>query len=154
MAQFELKQITSEKDLVYCVEAYAKANDESFLPVHFETALNYVRMHLRLGSFLRILVKDSERVGCVLAIKGNAAAHSNLKAMIQNYYWCTLSGFSAARMVVFVHKQIEEEARKHRLPLLVSTGSHMDETNSFIRILANQGWDTRGYIAIKKLKYP
>ncbi len=154
MAQFELKEITCEKDFIYCIEAYSKANDESFLPVHFDSALNYIRLQWRLGSFIRILIKDSVRVGFVLAIKSNAAAHSNLKALIQNYYWCELTGFSAAKMVIFVHDELEKEARKQRLPLLISTGSHLDTTNSFTRILAKHGWDTRGYIAIKKLSYP
>lgn len=150
---FYLKEIASEKDLHYCVSVYAEANDESFLPVHFETALSYIRQQMLNGGFLRIIVKDNVQVGAVLAIKSKAASHSNLNALIQNYYYCSLTGFQAAKAVIYVHNEIEKEARKRRLPLAISTGSHMDANNTFIKILAKQGWDTRGYIAIKRLTY-
>lgn len=148
---FELKEISSEKDIVYCVQSYASANDESFLPVHFETALSYVKNHWLNGAYLRILLKDSKPVGTILAIKGKAASHSNLNALIQNYYWCELQGFSAAKAAIFVHKELEKEAIKRRLPLVISTGSHMDETHQFAKILEKMGWERRGYIALKRL---
>jgi hypothetical protein len=44
-----------------------------------------------------------------------------------------------------------EEAKRLDIHLAMSTGSHLDENNTFTKILERYGWERRGHVAIKKL---
>ena len=50
-----------------------------------------------------------------------------------------------------LHQELIEEAKRLDIKLVMSTGSHFDEDNTFTKILERYGWERRGYIAIKKL---
>ena len=72
--------------------------------------------------------------------------------VFQQFFYCTnYSGIKAAKAVVMFHKEMEQEARKRDIDLLISSGSHTDNRNVFVRILAGQGWKIRGYVATLRL---
>jgi hypothetical protein len=95
-------------------------------------------------------VKDNKILGWIYANIG-VNPHIRDKIFQQYYFTSTQSGIMAARIVKFLHEEMIEEAKRLDIHLAMSTGSHLDENNTFTKILERYGWERRGHVAIKKL---
>jgi len=72
--------------------------------------------------------------------------------MLQQIYYCSLAtGLKAVKYIKILHNEMIEEAKSRGLNYCMSPGSHEDADRVFVRILERQGWQIRGYLAVKKL---
>jgi tRNA 2-selenouridine synthase SelU len=60
-----------------------------------------------------------------------------------------LTGIKAVKAVVTLHHSLEREAKRLGIKRLISMSNHLDERNTFVRILEKEGWDRRHYLATK-----
>jgi adenine deaminase len=95
-------------------------------------------------------VKNNQIIGWIYATPG-LNLHTKEKILQQIYFCSNQAGISAARVIKVLHEELIEEAKRLDIKLVMSTGSHFDEDNTFTKILERYGWERRGYIAIKKL---
>ena len=96
--------------------------------------------------------KDDEIVGFLFADKRE---HIHMPfSVYQQIYCCTWAkGTVAARTVKLLHEKLLEEAERQRCPMAWSTGSHLDEDYTFVRMLEKFGWERRGYLAARKTSH-
>lgn len=137
-------------DVRYCVDMYLSQNDDSFIEADKDLAYHNLTMLVRRNKFVRMAVKDNKILGWIYAGIG-VNPHIKDKIFQQYYFTSTQSGIMAARIVKFLHEEMIEEAKRLDISLLMSTGSHLDENNTFTKILERYGWERRGHVAIKKL---
>jgi hypothetical protein len=138
------------EDIHFCVDMYLKLNDESFIPADKQLAYDNLSNLVRRNKFVRMAVKEDKIIGWIYAIPG-LNLHTKEKILQQSYFCSNQTGISAARVIKFLHQELIEEAKRLDIKLVMSTGSHFDEDNTFTKILERYGWERRGYIAIKKL---
>jgi adenine deaminase len=129
---------------------YLRLNDESFIPADKQLAYYNLSNLVRRNKFVRMAVKDNQIIGWIYASPG-FNLHTKEKILQQSYFCSNQTGISAARVIKFLHQELIEEAKRLDIKLVMSTGSHFDEDNTFTKILERYGWERRGYIAIKKL---
>ena len=138
------------EDIHFCVDMYLKLNDENFIPADKQLAYDNLSNLVRRNKFVRMAVKDDKIIGWIYATPG-LNLHTKEKILQQSYFCSNQTGISAARVIKFLHQELIEEAKRLDIKLVMSTGSHFDEDNTFTKILERYGWERRGYIAIKKL---
>jgi hypothetical protein len=138
------------EDVKYCVDMYLSQNDDSFIEADKDLAYHNLTMLVRRNKFVRMAVKDNKILGWIYANIG-VNPHIRNKIFQQYYFTSTQSGIMAARIVKFLHEEMIEEAKRLDIHLAMSTGSHLDENNTFTKILERYGWERRGHVAIKKL---
>ena len=129
---------------------YLKLNDETFIPADKQLAYDNLSNLVRRNKFVRMAIKDDKIIGWIYATPG-LNLHTKEKILQQSYFCSNQTGISAARVIKFLHQELIEEAKRLDIKLVMSTGSHFDEDNTFTKILERYGWERRGYIAIKKL---
>lgn len=137
-------------DLKFCIELYYNLNDHFFITVDKNESLKNLIELFYKRNFIRIIKKDSKIIAWILAIK-NKQMHSKEILLQQVYYASSEKGFLAYKCVVLLHNEMLEEAKKLKVDLALSQGSHLDENNTFSRILEKNGWDRRGHTAIYRL---
>jgi len=138
------------EDIHFCVDMYLKLNDETFIPADKQLAYDNLSNLVRRTKFVRMAIKDDKIIGWIYATPG-LNLHTKEKILQQSYFCSNQTGISAARVIKFLHQELIEEAKRLDIKLVMSTGSHFDEDNTFTKILERYGWERRGYIAIKKL---
>lgn len=138
------------EDIRYCVDMYLAQNDETFIEADKDLAYHNLTMLVRRNKFVRMAVKDNKIIGWIYANAG-INPHIREKIFQQYYFTSNQSGIMAARVVKFLHEEMVEEAKRLDISLVMSTGSHLDENNTFTKILERYGWERRGHVAIKKL---
>jgi len=141
-----VRDILNVKELEYCLDMYYKQNDHSFVKIDKDFCLANITVHWRSKEFFKVLVKDNIIVGFLMATT-NKNRHCKESFLLQEYYTSTLKGFGAAKAVYILHDALIEVARKRKISLVVSCGSHLDETNTFTKLLERNGWKRRGYVA-------
>ena len=137
-------------DIHFCVDMYLKLNDETFIPADKQLAYDNLSNLVRRNKFVRMAIKDDKIIGWIYATPG-LNLHTKEKILQQSCFCSNQTGISAARVIKFLHQELIEEAKRLDIKLVMSTGSHFDEDNTFTKILERYGWERRGYIAIKKL---
>jgi hypothetical protein len=138
------------EEIHFCVDMYLRLNDESFIPADRQLAYDNLSNLVRRNKFVRMAVKDNQIIGWIYASAG-LNLHTKEKILQQSYFCSNQTGIAAARVIKFLHQELIEEAKRLGINLVMSTGSHFDEDNTFTKILERYGWERRGYIAIKKL---
>jgi hypothetical protein len=138
------------EEIHFCVDMYLKLNDETFIPADKELAYSNLSNLVRRNKFVRMAVKNDSIIGWIYATVG-CNMHTKEKILQQSYFCSNQSGITAARVIKFLHEELIEEAKRLDIKIVMSTGSHFDEDNTFTKILERYGWERRGYIAIKKL---
>jgi hypothetical protein len=138
------------EEIHFCVDMYLKLNDETFIPADKDLAYSNLMNLVRRNKFVRMAVKDGKIVGWIYACVG-LNLHTKDKILQQSYFCSNQSGILAARIIKFLHEELIKEAKRLDIKLVMSTGSHFDEDNTFTKILEKYGWERKGYIAIKKL---
>jgi hypothetical protein len=136
-------------EIRYLCDQYAAQN--SWLPCDSKSAARRVTEHLLGDTSARLWVAEKEGV-----IVGFLFAHSMHHfhypfSVYQQAYCCTwCKGASAARAVKLLHEALYEEGVRQKYPIVVSSGSHLDEGFAFTRMLERFGWERRGYLAARK----
>jgi hypothetical protein len=133
-------------DLDTCVRLYQAYNEEAFLPSNFAHALATLQQYIGGGAFFRIVKEDDVIVGWILA-KTLLSDIAGEKMLYQTFYASDLKGIKAVRAVRLTHDALVRYALKKRIKYVVSQGSHLDEDNTFSRILEKHGWLRRGHTA-------
>jgi hypothetical protein len=138
-------------EIKYCFEQYMKQND--WLPA---TTEGYKK-------FRSILNRDPDKQLWVAEHNGSLVGFLYADKLhpihmpfpvYQQLYCCTWDrGTVAAMAVKKLHERLFEEAEKRKLPLALSTGSHLDEDYVFTRMLERFGWERRGYLAARKTRW-
>jgi len=146
----ELIKPRTLEDIHFCVDMYLNLNDETFIPADKQLAYDNLSNLVRRNKFVRMAVKNIQIIGWIYATPG-LNLHTKEKILQQSYFCSNQSGISAARVIKVLHEELIEEAKRLDIKLVMSTGSHFDEDNTFTKILERYGWERRGYIAIKKL---
>jgi hypothetical protein len=77
----------------------------------------------------------------------------NIPVFYQNYYCSDQTGVLAVRCVKLLHDAMLLEAKRLKLRYCLSSGSHNDEKNTFVRILKSQGWYVKGYMAMRLVSH-
>jgi hypothetical protein len=140
----------TKENIQECVEMYLAMNDEGFLPSDLDFSVKSLNHLVRLNRFVRMAVRDNEILGWIYGDK--CQNYHSLNLMFRQQYFCTnQKGATAARVVKFLHDELEQEARNLNIPIVISQGSHLDEANVFTKILEKHGWERRGHTALKHL---
>lgn len=137
-------------DLKNCIEIYYSLNDHSYINVDKDESLQNLKQFYYKRDFIRIVKRENKIIAWILAIK-NKQLHSKEFHLQQLYYACSEKGFTAYRCVILLHEAMIEEAKRIKVNLLLSQGSHLDENNTFTKILERNGWDRRGHTALYRL---
>jgi hypothetical protein len=95
---------------------------------------------------------DGKLVGWIYGREANIS-HMNNKVFQQQYYASSLTGVAAVKLLTLLHDHMLSYAEDKGYEIVLSAGSHMDSSNVLARVLAKNGWDTRGYLAAKKTKF-
>ncbi len=145
----EIVKPRSREDISRCIDMYLSQNDYSFLPADRDVAYRNLDQAVRRNRFVRMYVKDGEILGWIYGLV-NTNLHSDERMLQQIYFTSNQSGLSAARIVKVLHEELALEAQRLGINIVVSAGSHLDEDNTFTKLLEKFGWERRGHIAVKK----
>lgn len=149
---YKVSNISTKAELEYCIDAYTKYNDFSFLPVDRDFAIKNLDLAVRRQRFVRVLKMDDKIVSWIFADSAKSA-HMKTNILQQYYYFSELQGVAAYRSVKMLHDSLIDYAEKMGYELILSPGSHLDEDHTFTRILEKLGWERRGYIGIYKTSH-
>lgn len=150
MACTTIVKPTSLQDIKDCVEIYHQLNDHSFIDMSVEESIRTISMFARQNKFIRVKKVDNETVAWIMCEK-TKPYHQTEFQLQQVYYASKRSGIAAYKDVIDLHDAMIKEAKDKNIPIVISTGSHMDPENTFTRILARVGWERRGYVALRRL---
>lgn len=131
---------------------YLPMNDSSFLPASRHKSELELARAVRHNSYVRMALSDGEMVGWIYA-EVSGPKHIEHKVLQQSYYASNQTGAKAVKVLKFLHNGLREYAEESGYAIVVSAGSHMDSGNVLARILATDGWDTRGYLAAFKTSH-
>lgn len=124
------------------------------VPPGFECSYDYCfkELHKNSSQFFRTMHKeDGELIGWFLAAEGCLFPFSQTKVLNLRIYYTSLTGYSAVKALIFVHKQLEIYAKTHNLKF-VSTSSFLNTKEVFIRILEDSlDYKNYGGILIKEV---
>lgn len=139
--------VRTRLQLEQCVDMYLGLNDESFLPSSRTASLSALFTKIRTNKFVRAIELENRIIAWIYAdvVK---LEHTDYKCFQQFYYASDQVGVKAFRCINLLHSEMINEARKLKVKYCVSYGSHMDPSNTFVRILEKSGWKRRGHIAI------
>ncbi len=130
-----------------CVDMYIDIYENEIIPLDRDKSLLSMRRHVAAGQFFKVIEDNGEVIawiaGAVLEREFIAE-----KYMQQIYYCSNQKGMKAYRCVVLLHKALIEESKKLNIRHVLSTGSHADTENVFVKILGKNGWSVRNYLAI------
>lgn len=148
----KLANIYYTSQIKECVEMYISMND-SEIDFNKDFAIQNLAMAVRRKRFVRMLLDDSDKILAWIYADTGTNLHSTDK-IIQQYYYCSkLKGTSAFKAVKILHQELINYAEQHKYEIIISPGSHMDESYVFTRILEKLGWIRRGYLAIYKTSH-
>jgi hypothetical protein len=142
-----VRKIKSQEEMDKCVDMYIDIYENEIIPLDRDKSLLSMRRHVAARQFFRVVEDDGEVIawiaGAVLEREFIAE-----KYMQQIYYCSNQKGMKSYRCVVLLHQALVEEAKALGIKYVLSTGSHADTENVFVRILGKNGWNVRGYLAI------
>jgi hypothetical protein len=143
-----IRELQNSKEVRRCVEMYFSLND--WLELDFGVCLKNMNRLVRRKRFFRLLEHDSKIIAWIYCEPAQPL-HQSFPQYQQIYYASDQSGILAYKAVVKLHEAMLDEAVRLNYRLAVSQGSHMDEANVFSKILEKNGWERRGYGALKRL---
>lgn len=141
-----IKPANAEQLKVAC-RLYMQQNDNTFMWIEPSTCEKNIVNHWMRQEYIRLIMQGNRIAGFILAAVVSSK-HCGRPHMVQEYYCTDLKGTASARAVYLAHDDMLQEARRRRLPFVVSCGSHMDPTFVFARMLEKRGWKRRGHICI------
>lgn len=142
--------IKTKEEVEYCVQMYYDLNDHDFIDVDFDTSFKTLFQLVRLKKFVRVLKQEEKIIAWIYAEKVKIA-HMAYPVLQQMYYASNQTGIKAARCVKLLHQELIKHAEEINVNTILSPGSHMDPNFVFAKILEKDGWERRGFLAIKRI---
>ena len=139
--------------MVACIELYRQINDETFVEIDPDVSFASLRHVYRSRGFLRVVLEGDVVVAWIYC-QPVSMMHVRYLSFQQIYYASSKTGLAAVKLVKLLHEAMLEEARRLKIQLAISMGSHMDSKHTFVRILEKAGWQRRGHAAIFRLRPP
>jgi len=139
-------------DLTEFVDIYISVAGNQILPLDRNVSISNIRQKYLNKAFIRGLKDENGITGFIL---GEPVQHPHLSFIVmqQMYFASNYKGIKAAKAVIILHKALYDFAELRHIPMVMSTGSFLDENNVFTKILEKQGWSRTGYLACKKTSY-
>ena len=138
------------KDIIDCVNIYESYNDFSFINMSTQESIKSISQFVRLNKFMRIKLESDKVVAWILCDKAKPMHQEEIQ--FQQIYFASMNtGIKAYRDVIDLHNEMLKETKRLGLKMAISSGSHMDEKFTFTRMLERNGWQRRGYVALKRL---
>lgn len=141
----------STADIKACIDLYCDLNDPSFLTICKDNCYKHLSQFARQNKFIRLKLDNDDKIIAWIFAAKVQSYHSASPMFQQMYYASSNNGIKAYRDVIDLHEEMIQEAIRLDIPMVISQGSHMDENNTFSRILEKNGWDRRGHTALKHL---
>ena len=141
----------STADIRESISLYYKIHDNTFIQPCVETLFKHLLQFARQGKFIRLKLDNDDKIIAWIFAAKVQSYHSASPMFQQMYYASSNKGIKAYRDVIDLHEEMIQEAKRLNIPMVISQGSHMDENNTFSRILEKNGWDRRGHTALKRL---
>lgn len=134
-------------ETVMCFHRYAEMDD--WWPVTTKAAYSFAAAAVTSKMFLRVAEDNGAIVGFLYAEPAELV-HMPFQIYQQKYYcsWCP--GAKAVRAAKMLHNALFDFAEARGYWMVMSTGSHFDETHRFTKLLERFGWERRGYVAARK----
>lgn len=142
----------NEKELFEGVDMYLKKNDESFIPSNRNACMRFAHAVASTHCFLRVFEKDSKMLAWMYADRIQPA-HVGLPVLYQQYFASDATGKVAVQAVEELHADMLAYADKNKIPYVMSQCSHLDERQTFVRILEKAGWKRRGFMAMHATRW-
>lgn len=143
--------IKTKEEVEYCVQMYLDLNDSEFIDADFDTSFKTLFQLVRLKKFVRVLKQEEEEIIAWIYAEKVKIAHMAYPVLQQMYYASNQTGIKAARCVKLLHRELITHAKEINIDTILSPGSHMDSNFVFAKILEKDGWERRGFLAIKRL---
>jgi hypothetical protein len=144
-----IRKINDQNEMEICIDMYLLKNDETFVSASRSASLSALKDLLKDRAFMRVLVNDEDQIQAWILAKRTIHAHMADPVFHQLYFGSRLTGIKAVKAVVALHHSLEREAKRLGIKRLISMSNHLDERNTFVRILEKEGWDRRHYLATK-----
>lgn len=145
----EVKVADSLNEFRQCVEMYMLKNS-GFLPAHYATSMAYIQTAARQG-VLALAVDSGDVLGFNLFNKRKLEFSDTL--VVQQQFFCTdAPPATAVKCVYLLHDYMVSWGERMGCEMAISTGSHEDEKNAFVKILSRHGWERKGYCVKKELR--
>ena len=148
---FNIRRPTTAAEVTECIDLYLALNDFSFLPASRPKSIRELSTAVRMNKLVLMALLDDKIVGWIYAREANIS-HIENSVLQQYYYASNLTGIKAVKLLSVLHQAMFDYAEDKGFELVMSSGSHMDSKNVLTRVLAKDGWDTRGYLAVKYTK--
>ena len=147
-----IRRIKNLKELDECIEItkadYDKYSIEEF-PFDEKLCKSNFKQALLSDKYIRVIEKNNEIVSWIVATKGLIFQHSSQEALLIEYYKSKLTGYSAAKSLIYAHEDAINYARLKKIKYVVSS-SIMNNSDVYENILIKQGWIKRKSILIYK----
>jgi hypothetical protein len=139
-------------ELKILIDIYANVAGNQIIPFDKNVSLNNLKLKFYNNAFIRGIEDNGEITAFIV---GEIIFHPHLAFSVlqQTYYASIYKGIKAAKAVKLLHMALYEKAELMKIPLVMSMGSFLDETNVFTRILEKDNWIRTGYLACKKTSY-
>lgn len=144
-----ISRIAAKAEVEECVDLYLKRNDHEFLSASKKVAIENLDRIVRRNKYVRI-IKSENRIIAWLYADISPVQHCDRRILQQNYFATNEEGVTAYRVIKLLHEDLYQFALEHEFHVVISPGSHLDPSNTFVRILEKLGWERRHYVALKK----
>lgn len=141
----------TREDLDRLALEYMNKVPDPIFPVDAASVKKILPQNIKEKSIVGIIWRDYIAVGCIIA-KVMQYELSTARILHQTFYNSNQRGIMAVKALVLAHQFLIRYATQLDLDYVVSGCSPMDTTNQLSRILAKEGWRTKGHISIWKVK--
>lgn len=147
MTSIRIRKPRNDIEIEKCAISYCKYSDSTFYPINEIVAVKNLKAAWRGGAFIRVIEYNKKIIGWILATLYKIPFAKEI-ALNQSFYFCSKSGYIAARAVLLSHTALVEYAETMRIPIVISHASWEDKGLVFTKILEKAGWSVKGYAAV------
>lgn len=147
-----IRPILSIQEVGQCVAASLErySDQEQIITVDPETAMNNAVSMFNSGAMFLVAILDNKIIAWIVATTTPASMHSKEKCLSQMYYHSKVDGALAVRAMRLCHAAMVQYAAERGIPL-VKSGSYLQNSSVFTRILKAEGWTVIGDTAIRRV---
>lgn len=145
-----LDKLKTREDVESCVSMYMAFNQADFMEASHSESVKSLWQLCRMGKFVRCVRSDDGAILAWLCADTVRLLHCDFSNFQQIYYASNQTGTKAFRCIKLLHDEMVDYSLNLKVKYCVSAGSHFDENNTFARCLEKQGWQRRGYLAVRR----
>jgi hypothetical protein len=138
-------------DLEKLARDYFENTADPVIPIDWNRVKLVLPNNIAQRNFVGIIRKSNIIVGAIVAAVSRYEA-SSIVALQQTFYNSILTGIPAVKAVWAAHRLMIEYAKTINVDYAVSVCSFEDSTQQLNRILAKDGWVSRGHTSVWKIK--